>query len=82
MNPITVMVTASGAPGTSMRSGSPIEALFARAARGNTTSKIAAMRAMMAAMWVLTAPVAISTSSVTTGIAAAMVDSAGLPNGS
>ena len=48
----------------------------------NTATKIAATRAMMAAMWVLTAPMAISTNSVTTGIAAAIVDSAGLLNGS
>jgi len=39
-----------------------------------TATRIAAASAISAAMCVLTAPVAISTSSVTTGIAAATVD--------
>ena len=37
---------------------------------------------MIAAICAFTLPLAISTSSVTTGTAAASVDSAGLPNGS
>ena len=42
---------------------------------------LATISAMMAAMCALTLPLAISTSSVTTGIAAAIVDSAALPSG-
>ena len=53
---------------------------------GIVNSKIAIMiataSAINAARWVLTAPVAISTSNVTTGIAAAIVDSTELLNGS
>ena len=43
---------------------------------------IATSSAISAARWVLTAPVAIRTSNVTTGIAAAIVDKTELPNGS
>ena len=43
--------------------------------------RLAAINAMMAAICALTLPLAINTSSVTTGIAAAMVDSAALPSG-
>ena len=43
--------------------------------------RLAMTRATMAAIWALTLPLAINTSSVTTGIAAAIVDSAALPNG-
>jgi hypothetical protein len=42
---------------------------------------LAAIRATIAAMWALTLPLAIKTSNVTTGIAAAMVESVVLPNG-
>ena len=42
---------------------------------------LATIRAMMAATCALTLPLAISTSSVTTGMAAAIVDSAALPSG-
>ncbi len=47
-----------------------------------TAMTIATRRAIKAARWVLTAPVAIRTSNVTTGTAAAIVDRAELPNGS
>ena len=43
---------------------------------------IATASAISAARWVLTAPVAIRTSNVTTGIAAASVDNGELPKGS
>jgi hypothetical protein len=43
---------------------------------------IATRRAISAARWVLTAPVAIRKSNVTTGTAAAIVDRTELPNGS
>ena len=42
---------------------------------------LATISAMRAAMWALTLPLAISTRSVTTGRAAAMVDSAALLSG-
>jgi hypothetical protein len=42
---------------------------------------LATISAMIAAMCALTLPLAISTSSVTTGMAAAIVDSAELPSG-
>ena len=43
--------------------------------------EVGTISAMMAAICALTLPLAISTSSVTTGIAAAIVDSAALPSG-
>ena len=43
--------------------------------------RLVRITAMMAAICALTLPLAISTSSVTTGMAAAMVDSAALPSG-
>ena len=43
--------------------------------------RLVTITAMMAAMCALTLPLAINTSSVTTGIAAAIVDSAALPSG-
>ena len=43
--------------------------------------RLATISAMMAAICALTLPLAISTSSVTTGIAAAIVDNAALPSG-
>ena len=43
--------------------------------------RLVTISAMMAAMCALTLPLAISTSSVTTGMAAAIVDNAVLPSG-
>ncbi len=43
--------------------------------------RLVRMTAMIAAICALTLPLAISTSSVTTGMAAAIVDSAAFPNG-
>jgi len=42
---------------------------------------LATISAMIAAIWALTLPLAISTCSVTTGRAAAIVDSAAFPSG-
>jgi hypothetical protein len=44
-------------------------------------TRLAAIRAMRAAIWALTLLEAIRTSSITTGIAAAMVESVALPSG-
>ena len=57
------------APRKAARSASPQGIV-----NSNTATRIAAASAISAAICVLTAPVAISTSSVTTGTAAAIVD--------
>jgi len=49
--------------------------------KSRIATRLASTSAMMAAIWALTLPLAIKTSSVTTGTAAAMVESAALLNG-
>ena len=55
--------------------------MFAGMVKMTMAMRFATIRAMTAAMWAFTLPLAISTSSVTTGTAAAIVDSAALLSG-
>ena len=56
--------------------------MFAGMVNTKIVIKLATITAMIAAIWAWTRPLAIRTSSVTTGIAAAIVDSTGLCSGS
>ena len=56
-------------------------AMLAGMVKIKIATKLANTSATMAAIWALTLPLAINTSSVTTGIAAAIVDSAVLSKG-
>ena len=56
--------------------------MFAGMVNTKIVIRLATITAMIAAIWAWTRPLAIRTSSVTTGIAAAIVDSTGLCSGS
>ena len=56
-------------------------AMLAGMVKRKIATRLASTSAMIAAIWALTLPLAIKTSSVTTGIAAAMVESVVLLNG-